>query len=96
MGEIDKYKCKNCGWETTAPPGGVDIYMDGDGEAAYICPVCKKVFHIGFSSEKPYIDNSREVCPICGSKDVFAWKPEDYCPNCGDQLEMVGLFCLTD
>ena len=96
MGVINIYKCKKCGWETNTSPEGVDIYMDGGGEAAYICPECKRVFHIGFSSDKHYIEHFSEVCPICGCKDVYAWKPEDYCPNCGGKLESVGFCCLTD
>jgi DNA-directed RNA polymerase subunit RPC12/RpoP len=96
MGEVNFYKCKKCGWETIASPGGADILMDGSGDASYICPDCKEVFNISFSSEEPYITPSREVCPKCGCDKVFAWKPEDFCPNCGGEMEFSGGYCLND
>ena len=54
------------------------------------------MFNISFSSEEPYITPSREVCPKCGCDKVFAWKPEDFCPNCGGEMEFSGGYCLND
>jgi len=40
MGQLNKYKCKNCDFEIVAAPEGVSVLMDG-AYAHFLCPTCK-------------------------------------------------------
>jgi predicted RNA-binding Zn-ribbon protein involved in translation (DUF1610 family) len=90
MGQLNKYKCKNCDFEIVAAPEGVSVLMDG-AYAHFLCPTCKKVVDLDFQS-----NSNQPKCPKCGNKDIYKWAPEDFCPQCGSELENLGLYCMED
>lgn len=93
VAELNLYKCKKCGWEIEAPSEGADILMDG-GIAYFICNNCNNVFRRTF--EFGCEDEISRNCPKCKSHNTDNWKPGKICPECGGELEDLGVSCWED
>ena len=92
MAEINLYRCKRCGWSIEAPKDDIAILMEG-AYALYMCPRCKKIVH-HYQDNDPVFP-SHPKCD-CGEK-MFTWLPSDeYCPECGGELEDLGLHYIED
>ena len=84
---------KECGWNIEAPVEGADILMDG-GMAYFICNNCCNVYRRTF--KLGYEDEISMNCPKCKSHNTDNWKPGKICPECGGELEDLGVSCWED
>lgn len=93
MAELKLYKCRQCGWIIEAPSEGADVLMDG-GMVYFICNECNQVYCRTF--EFGYENEINKKCPRCNSHDTTNWKPGKICPECGGELEDLGVSCWED
>ncbi len=98
MAELHTYKCRKCGFEQHASPGGGDVLMDGGTYSHFMCPHCKSIVDLFSDPFEPNLEeNDHPICPRCGNEDIYPWNPSDgYCPECGGKLEDIGFYCLMD
>lgn len=95
MGQLLKYKCKQCGYSLLAHRQGHYSLMRGECYL-FSCSECKEIVSLldrDLAKESYFVR-----CPNCGSlKSLTSWNPIDgHCPKCNGKLEPTHLACMAD
>ena len=93
MATLFEYKCKKCGYSTSATPKGHEMVMMGE-LYTYQCDDCKEIVEVEYPyGEKP----EKIICPECGSENLKKWNPRTgKCPKCGEKMEKTDIVIMAD
>jgi Zn finger protein HypA/HybF involved in hydrogenase expression len=86
MAKLEKYKCKQCGYQLMASatpyvPAVEELY------AQCYCKNCKKVFNIEAGTMYQVDVTKLQLrCETCG-EPVTVWTPDMGCPQCGGAMK---------
>lgn len=82
MATLHTYTCPDCGYEITAPQGGVGFVSTGP-VFYFRCDHCKEILALSLAA----LNEFKGECPDCHNPLQHNWNPEEgHCPKCGSKM----------
>ncbi|BDZ68742.1 hypothetical protein [Methanobacterium ferruginis] len=98
MGSVNKIECENCSFCVTTSDNFVKsvCYNNSDYSNELYCLNCQRIVKVW---QRKNGKDMKNMCPECGSRDVFLLFPDNInvkCPNCKKGNLKSELYILQD